>query len=150
MCCDNQFQISYDKYFKIIYSASTRYGTNLTSSEREQCGRIGLWKALEEFDNTKSQLSSFIYNKVKYECLQERRNLAHQTRDLMCSGLMEENEDHKTYIVATNNENLDDPFLDMRLRRGFTFKEMGKALGVSLDVARNRYLQAVNACEITQ
>lgn len=133
----DELEALYSQHRPIIWSALNRYGGSLSFEEKEQCGYIGLWKAMRKQDDCLSKPSTHIYNMVKYECLMGKRQEARQTEGHICSGIMEEE------AVCSDppiTEELADELLDMRFRRNMTYQEMGDVLGISLDVARKLVL----------
>jgi DNA-directed RNA polymerase specialized sigma24 family protein len=132
-----ELEALYSQHRPIIWSALNRYGRSLSFEEKEQCGYIGLWKAIRKQDDRLSKPSTHIYNMVKYECLMGKRQEARQTEGHICSGIMEE---EAVYSEPSLTEQLSDELLDMRFRRNLTYQEIGDILGTSLDVARKLVL----------
>jgi len=57
-----------EDYSKISKKAIQKYSKQLSPDELEQCRCIGIWKAVENYNNNKSKLSTFIYNNIVWEC----------------------------------------------------------------------------------
>lgn len=118
-------------------SAALRYSPPQTPKEEiESHAMVGTWKAAKKFEEGRGkQLSSLIYDYTKWEVLIALRKRRDQTEN--------ETQWEDTEYVDTHraeDEPLDNQILDMRLRLGYTFDEMGKELGVSLWEARKIYL----------
>jgi len=61
-------QITTD-HIKIAKKASKRYSKHLNKDELWSCILTGIFKAQSSFDETKSKLTTHIYNNVRWECL---------------------------------------------------------------------------------
>lgn len=60
-------------YIKISNKAISRFRKIIPFEELEQCRCIGMWNACKTFNN-KSKLSTYLYNKVVWECFKYNKS----------------------------------------------------------------------------
>lgn len=120
----------------------SQYKQGIDRDELTQCGRIGLWKALERFDQEGGlSLTTSVYNFVNWECL------AHfKSRDKV---LMRSSEYLPDIHSSGTIDDLDLTFLDdnrrkpiqQRILGRMSFREMAEENGHSTETERQSWLK---------
>lgn len=146
--------IDNDEYQKIMSKASQKFAKILNRDELESCKMTALWKALENYDgsrtnskNKKSKFTSYLYRGVELECktavkfvLAGRRNesILHDNIGVESNSI--EAFELKDEISKTEyGEILEDVYYN-----GLNTKELSKKFGVSKQIIAIRKKRALN------
>lgn len=151
---------------KLVYHVVHRdYPTYVNDEDIIQCGMLGLCKAVEKWDETKSKFSTFACKCIKNEIMNEfRKRAKHQgilSLDYEVNGEDGEKCTFGDMIVSDEDVGYVDLTIDHRrltkreqeicelCKQGMTFEDIGKNLGISMQTVwkatrKIRALRGVN------
>ena len=138
---NEEFKLALSSKNKSIMNlASLPYLRFLSKEELEGCKLIGLWLALQHYDSAKSKFTTYLYNRVKWQC-QDALKEVHS--DVTTSGNLDCLVDGKfledtieELIQPVDNES--QKVISQRFREKMTLEQIGKANKYSRTTAQKR------------
>lgn len=129
----------------IMYKASQKYKKLLTKDEIKSCQMCGLWYSLSYYNPKKSKFSTFLYNRVQWECLAEINKKFDKCKnvDIICDISDKHSDNNIINDITDKNRKL----LEKRYIFGMTFIEIGKSEKCSHETARKRIKTALREVE---
>lgn len=129
---------------KIMQKASSKYRGSLDIDEIKSCQMIGLWKAMEKFDeNHGIKFTTFLYNVVRNECRKRiRQSTAEQSYPNFYSTPVAKLENFFSEAVDSLNYPLN-KIIELRYMDSMTLKEIGKELGMTKNTIRRNIQKAL-------
>lgn len=128
---------------KIMQKASSKYRGSLDIDEIKSCQMIGLWKAMEKFDeNHGIKFTTFLYNVVRNECRKRLRQESAESfgpdyhpKKYTDSSIFAEAVDLLNYPLNR--------IIELRYIDSMTLKEIGKELGMTKNNIRRNIQKAL-------